>query len=1169
MARTSSDKPKDNNKDKETGKTSNSIRKLRQKSSNQLSSVTYPIQSQEMSQQAENYINTKHSRKSSPNNLEISALKIRNPPSIDSLSTFHEPTKSNSKSPIPLPDTPTLNTNDNATEDQTRKLTKVITTDLSNLENLETPDTTTSNLDTMEHPTNTNTFSNPPSETSARLTPTSTPRLNDHALQQTSSTTPDASETTTTNHNYFTTENPPNNNKPTCPNSTPKQSSFSKPLSLSDSTSTSPKPNWADYPSSSSSSASSSSSDTSDSSQQSSDDDDKLESSSTGDEENQDSSESVATSEHTSRSEDSEDLDSELPGSINFSFPSNPLVEDDQSGETLTTMDDSSSLINNQIITVSNANHNSTTFVIKKGRQNYLKTPPLQSKTTKKHKSRSQTNSNTLNIPSPASQHTYPTTSTTKLYTTNATTATSPTQPCTFNTSTTTTSTTTTSNLQPPQQTVSLSALNILPITLSTNMALHTKTTAKLTTQLLLISRIPIAYTLQEITGDLNMISNMLGADIDTSELAMRYNETTLTHAYIRDGSRIGILVQLTSTHNFCTTGNFYSHTLPLFFFSASSRSEGLGTTRRLTVQALPTTNLHQLSSTTEVCCIRCLPDNAHTISAIFSLLWRDLLETLGNLPLLPILTSTKTNRPTGPFVDEVFLRIHIFKDIMEISKIQIQTALNLQTFPIHHHVLSWHGEIAKSFRDFLHSPTNNFNLIYNPTILQFGNISQSTEDLLHIIEPFINTPISYVYQIHGKMDSPWLPNTSSILVLVSQHIDGSRIDFDFDGWALHQPLPITPTHKILFGYEVLPHIYMTNPPPAPLSHNRRPLPVISQGGARISSNTILRNVPPTLVTPRSSTPGRSTSTQHMNSTPSSTTTHSKTIPSRPSTPLKVSFATSTTSSSGQHTYLQAANNNSSISIPLARLEAVEQAVLRIDAQNQSLVTSRATDTTNINQIMVTLNGLGALIHNLHHTFSMANPNLLHHNPLNPSYPNTIVNQSQIPPLTSLTHPTNTSYPNTTDNNSQTPPLTSLTHPTNPSSPNTTVNQSPQIPLLTSLTHPTNPYYPNSTVNHSQTHPFTYSPYPTNPYYPNSTVNHSQTHPFTFSPYPTNPSYSNSTVNHSQTHPFTYLAPSLNGGIPNFTTFSPYTTNTIPLPIPSSAPPPSAASRTNNTPNAP
>ena len=193
-----------------------------------------------------------------------------------------------------------------------------------------------------------------------------------------------------TNHNYFTTENPPNNNKPTCPNSTPKQSSFSKPLSLSDSTSTSPKPNWADYPSSSSSSASSSSSDTSDSSQPSSDDDDKLESSSTGDEENQDSSESVATSEHTSRSEDSEDLDSELPGSINFSFPSNPLVEEDQAGETLTTMDDSSSLMNNQIITVSNANHNSTTFVIKKSRQNYIKTPPLQSNTIKKPKSRSQ-----------------------------------------------------------------------------------------------------------------------------------------------------------------------------------------------------------------------------------------------------------------------------------------------------------------------------------------------------------------------------------------------------------------------------------------------------------------------------------------------------------------------------------------------------------------------------------------------------------------------------------------------------------------------------------------------------------------------------------------------------------------------------------------------------------
>ena len=1094
MTRTTSDKPKDNIKDQDSGKTSNTIRKLRQKSNNQPSAVIYPIQSKEMTQQTEYNSTTKHHRKISTSNSELYDLTISKPQTNDPLITSQEPSNSNPKLPANCSDNSTLNAE--ATEEETGEFTNPLHSDLSSLEISET---LTTNTASTNHPAKSS--ATPIEKNPIQINTSSIPEIkNDHALpQQTSPTTPDISEIKTINRNYYTLEKTPDHYKPTLLKPTPNQNSFSKPLSLSDSTSTTPKTNWADYPSSSSSSASSSSSDSSDTSQQASEYKDNTENSSVNDTEDQDTLESVTSSDLTSQTEDSEDLDSEVPGSINFSSPpTNPLVGDDLAGETLTTTDDSLYLMTNQITTCTNMKQHSKTFEIKKGRQNYLKTPPLQSKTTKKPKSRSQTNSNTLNISSPAAQHTLPTTSSTKLFTSNTSNTTIPTstRQLYISTTSTTTSTPTTSNIQPPQQTVSLSAVNILPITLSTNMALHTKTTAKLTSQILLISRIPIAYTLHEITADLNIISNMLGADIDTSEFAMRYNETSLTHAYIRDGSRIGITVQLTSIHNFCTTGNFYSHTLPLFFFSASSRSAGLGTTRRLTVQALPTTSLHQLSSTTEVCCIRCLPDNAHTISAIFSLLWRDLLETLGNLPLLPIFTSTKTNRPTGPFVDEVFLRIHIFKDVMDISKTQIQTALNLQHLPIHHHVLSWHGEIAKSFRDFLHSPTNNFNLIYNPTILQFGDISQSTEDLLHIIEPFINTPISYVYQIHGKMDSPWLPNTCSILVLVSQHIDGSPIDFDFDGWALHQPLPMTPTHKILFGYEVLPHIYMTNPPPAPLSHNRRTLPVTSQGGARISSNTILRNVPPTLVTPRSSTPGRTTSTQYINNTPSSTTTHPKTTPSRPSTPLKVSFATSTTSSSGQHTYLQAANNNTSISIPLARLEAVEQAVLRIDAQNQSLVTSRATDTTNINQIMVTLNGLGALIHNLHHTFSMANPNLLLHNSINPSHPNFNINQSQISPFNPLAYPTNSPYPNTIVNQSQIPPSTSLAHPTNP-------------------------------------------------------------------PYP------NTIVNHSQPPPFTHLAPFLNGGIPNFSTIPPYTTNTMPLPTPPSAPPPLAASRTNNTPNAP
>ena len=225
------------------------------------------------------------------------------------------------------------------------------------------------------------------------------------------------------------------------------------------------------------------------------------------------------------------------------------------------------------------------------------------------------------------------------------------------------------------------------------------------------------------------MISSMLGAEFDNSEFAVRYNDASLTHAYTRDCSRVGIVVQLTSIHNFCTTGNFYSHTLPLFFFSASFRRVGLGTTKKLTVQALPTTNLHPLSSTTEVCCICCLTDNSHTISTLFSLLWIDLLETLGNLPLLPLLTSRMANRPTGSFVHGVFLRIHIIKDFLDVF--EIQTALNLQPLSIHHHVLSCHGEIAHSSRDFLHSPTINFNLIYNPTILQFGNITHTTEELL------------------------------------------------------------------------------------------------------------------------------------------------------------------------------------------------------------------------------------------------------------------------------------------------------------------------------------------------------------------------------------------------------------------------------------------------------
>jgi len=192
----------------------------------------------------------------------------------------------------------------------------------------------------------------------------------------------------------------------------------------------------------------------------------------------------------------------------------------------------------------------------------------------------------------------------------------------------------------------------------------------------------------------------MLGADIDTDELTTRYNPITFSHVYIADTVRHSIIFKLSSIRLFSTTGNFDTPILPMFFFTASNRHLNIGTSRRLTIQALPITSLITYTSTNELCCLRGFPDNCHTILAIFSLLWRDLNINLpSHSDFLPILTSTMVRRGQQ-FVDEVFLRIHTSLP----SELNLQTDLGLTQTALHHAVLSWQGQIAPSQQNYRNS---------------------------------------------------------------------------------------------------------------------------------------------------------------------------------------------------------------------------------------------------------------------------------------------------------------------------------------------------------------------------------------------------------------------------------------------------------------------------------
>ena len=557
-----------------------------------------------------------------------------------------------------------------------------------------------------------------------------------------------------------------------------------------------------------------------------------------------------------------------------------------------------------------------------------------------------------------------------------------------------------------------------------------TPTTATLTTSILHIARLPIYYTLDQIILDLTTISNMLQVDIDTEEFSARYNTTTAAHIYLRDRSRISIIVTLIYPATFSTTGSLSTPILPFFFFTASDRLNNRGTTRRLTVQALPADDIDSIKTSHEICCIRGLPDNCHTISAIFYLIWRDLLTNYPNeIPLLPLLTSkmnrrtihTQTGQDEEIFVDEVFLRVHAPSSDTASN---IRNALHIPpTHPIPHAALNWHGEIAHSHQSYQNTPTNTANLLYQPTSILILDTTETLQELLHQVHPHLISPISFAYLIHGIIDSPWLPNTSNILVLSSQQ-NGTVPEFNEATWSTTFPNYPPPRYLFLPGYEALALIYAQDPPPPQPSANTIPR---LHGGARLTGTELTHAHPLPLITPptRNPTPPRRGPIPYTSARsliPNTTRTNStyasalntQSTPSNPPTPPPVG------------TTLSVAD----------RLTRLEETMDTLQQQNRTLISSNHQTSHDSTTLTTAVTGLTSLLQDISNRLTRLENNSTHSQ--QPYHPQYII--SPPPPPYYHFSPTSSTPPYTTPlslpPNTGRPPLPTQAY-THPQAPNT------------------------------------------------------------------------------------------------------------------------------------
>jgi hypothetical protein len=273
--------------------------------------------------------------------------------------------------------------------------------------------------------------------------------------------------------------------------------------------------------------------------------------------------------------------------------------------------------------------------------------------------------------------------------------------------------------------------------------SLHNRGKASIITNLLLISRIPSNFAIEQIIEEVKAIDILLGGpSILIDELIGRYEDNPDSYHYNKHEKRLGIVVVLYSFAEFSTTGTYNSAILPLFFFTPKSRifPPYAGTSLRLTVQAIPSTQIFFPHPEVELATIRGIPDNSHSSSTVFGLILQDLQATLGQIEsILPIFITLKTKRiikrGKDIWIEELFLCLYV--PSTPIFR-QLQPLLHLRDLSIGYSSLAWKGQMARTLDHYKSSPTNLPDLVYQPIgiifFLVLMNPSKSSSSLLKTI---------------------------------------------------------------------------------------------------------------------------------------------------------------------------------------------------------------------------------------------------------------------------------------------------------------------------------------------------------------------------------------------------------------------------------------------------
>jgi hypothetical protein len=135
-----------------------------------------------------------------------------------------------------------------------------------------------------------------------------------------------------------------------------------------------------------------------------------------------------------------------------------------------------------------------------------------------------------------------------------------------------------------PNHISSAQSHDFLSLRFPRNSQLYNHGLVELLTRYLLISRIPINYTLDQILENLEVIEKTLqGPDMDTAEFQRRFEKKDRAF-FQKHGNKVSIVIQLKSEAFFSTAGSFNSLNLPMFFFTIKSS----GVYQDFPVQNLP-----------------------------------------------------------------------------------------------------------------------------------------------------------------------------------------------------------------------------------------------------------------------------------------------------------------------------------------------------------------------------------------------------------------------------------------------------------------------------------------------------------------------------------------------------------------------------------------------------